>query len=504
MKRKLRRIAITAVVITAAVWSTLWFAGRGKIEERLDAEQALLAQQGYTISHEGREVSGFPLGYAVTYRDLRMELPGLSGQAGAAYVLPQLTADISAADVERITARFPEKFYLEVPVDAATRASNPSLPERFKVEFESANMTAALAGLMSAERQITLAADSVLMVTAGPTQDINVAVEAIGVQMGTTVLPLDNTGMAPSHVLIDRLEYAIAATEDAKKPVVLQGSVDAVRMTGSSDIRRPGFAAEALFAGKGTSKAAYQTGASEGTLKVPEGSGDWSGTVTFKSGSGAGTVAVENGAMRWDSASQANRFTLGTADGAPGPSVEMRAIEFGYAMPFAPSEQMAPLLFRLALDQVMPDDALWSLIDAGGTLPRDPARLIIETEGEARMTQRLDQFQPGAAPPFELGAMMVKAADLTALGAALTTRGNLELRQPLMQPVGKFTITLKNATELLGKLAAAGIIDEFTARAGAMMADTYTVPGAAEGERISEVVLGVDGIKVNGRRIGGP
>lgn len=504
MKKKLKRIAVTAIVITAAVWSTLWFAGRGKVEARLDAEEAVLAQQGYTISHGAREINGFPFGYSVTYRDLRVEVPGIAGQAGAAYVLPELTAEMTAADVERITARFPEKFYLEVPVDASMRSANPGLPERFRVEFESKGMTAALAGLMSAEREVTMAADSVLMVTAGPEQDANVAIEAIGVEMGMTVLPLDDTSLAPSRILIDRIEYAIAAAQVAKAPVAMQGSVDAVRMTGSSDLRRPGLAAEALFAGQGISKVAYQTGSSQGTLTVPEGNGTWSGTVTFASGSSAGTMAIENGAMRWDAAGQANRFTMSTAAGAPGLGVEMRAIEFGYAMPFAPSGQMAPLLFRLALDQVILDEALWAIIDADGTLSRDPARMIIETEGEARMTQRLDQLQPGAAPPFELGSVTVKAADLTALGAGLTTRGAVEFRQPGHLPIGKLTVTVTRAEDLMNSLATAGLVDAVTAQTGILMANAYSVPGATEGERITEIVMGVDGVKVNGQRIGGP
>jgi hypothetical protein len=54
MKKRLKRIAITAIVITAAVWSTLWFAGRGKVEARLDAEEAMLAEQGYSLSRGAR------------------------------------------------------------------------------------------------------------------------------------------------------------------------------------------------------------------------------------------------------------------------------------------------------------------------------------------------------------------------------------------------------------------------------------------------------------------
>jgi hypothetical protein len=349
-----------------------------------------------------------------------------------------------------------------------------------------------------------MAANSVLMVTAGPAQNSNVAIEAIGVEMVMTVLPLSDTSLAPSRVLIDRVEYAITTAEGAKAPVVMQGSVDAVRMTGSSDLRRPGQAAEALFAGQGVSKAAYQTGASQGTLTVPEGSGNWSGTVTFATGSSAGTVAVENGKMRWDASGQANRFMVNAADGAPGLGVQMRAIEFGFAMPFAPSEQMAPLQFRLALDQVVLDDALWAMIDKDGALPRDPARMIIETEGEARVTQRIDQLQPGAAPPFELGAVTVKAADLTALGAGLTTRGTVEFRQPDYQPIGKLTVTATGTEKVLNGLASAGLIDAVTAQTGILMANAYSVPGATEGERVTEVVMGVDGIKVNGQRLGGP
>lgn len=503
--KKLALIVAAAVLLAAAGWAALWYAGRGAVAARLDAELARLRAQGYVIEHGAREIGGFPSGYEVTYRDVALRMPGPGGQAGGAYVLPWITAELSAGDVDRIVTRFPDKFRLEIPVAPAVRAENPELPARFDVEIEADGLTAALDGVISARRALTMTAASVLAVSAGPEQTSDIAVEFKGLEMGVTLPAPGSTGPVPSRLLIDRTEYAVsvsgAVSGKNANPVVLNGAVDAVRMTGTSDIMGPKDMLAALFEGTGSSSVAYQTGASETVITVPAGAASWAGTITLAAASSAGTMAIENGLVRLDAAGQANRVAVRiAAPGDAGPSfgTELRTIEVGYAVPIVPGPEMVPLTFRLALDEVAPDAALWSLIDAGGVLPHDPARLVIDIEASARVLRPLDQTGPGQEPPLELGTAKIRAADLRALGASVTARGDVVFVPPQQQPVGKVTVTLTNVMALIDKLAAAGLITPEMAQTATGMAAGLTVAGATPGARVAEVELTPEGIKVNG------
>jgi hypothetical protein len=505
--KKLAVIAAGAVLLGAAGWSALWFAGRGAVGERLDAEIARLVAHGYGIAHGGREIGGFPQGYRVTYRDVVIKVPGAGGQEGGSYHLPEIVAEVAATDVDRVVTRFPGKFRLDLPVAAETRARYPGLPERILVEIEADGLAADIDGLLSAEREMAITARSILMVSAGPDQTSNIAVELKGVGF-TGTLPRDAGAFPVTSVsTVDRIEYAIAVTNADASPTALEGALNAVRMTAQTDIAGPSAWVEMFTGGTGTSNMAYQTGASDGAIRAAGGPAGREVILTFAAGSTAGTVAIADGRIRLDAASQANRFALTVAPGAEGaedPSygADLRAIEFGYAVPLAPSDAMSPVILRLALDQATPNEALWTLLDVNGKLPRGPARLVIDLEGTARVTAPLTEQRPGAAPPFELGNFSIKAADLTALGAGVTARGDVEFLQPIQQPIGKVTVTLTNAARLLGNLAEAGLIDPGTAQTAMLMADGLTVPGAGAGERVAEIEMSLDGITVNGMPVG--
>jgi hypothetical protein len=55
----------------------------------------------------------------------------------------------------------------------------------------------------------------------------------------------------------------------------------------------------------------------------------------------------------------------------------------------------------------------------------------------------------------------------------------------------------------MARLADAGLIDPATAQTVMLMATGFTTPGTEPGQRVSEVVMTLDGVTVNGQPIGG-
>jgi hypothetical protein len=251
---------------------------------------------------------------------------------------------------------------------------------------------------------------------------------------------------------------------------------------------------------------AYQTGASEAVARAGLGPEQQQGSVRVEAGSTAGTLSLTNGVFELANASKANRLaftngletSVGTMFGG-----EMRAVEIQVSGPFAPSETMVPMAFRLALDEVIADDALWQLIDAGGKLPHDPARLVIDVAGTARITGSLTDLRPGDAAPVEIGTVAIRSAEISALGAGATASGDVEFQQPGNRPVGTVTVTLNKAEEMMVNLVDAGLVDPVTVQTLMLMATAFTAPGAQAGELVSKIVMSADGITVNGQPMGG-
>jgi hypothetical protein len=494
---------IAAAIALAAIagWSALWFTGRGAVTERLDREIAQLKAQGIEITHGGREIGGFPFGYQVTHRDVTLREPS----SGAAYRLPDITTEVTAADVDKLVSRFPEKFSIEVPMDEALRTEWPGMPEVLTIDVESTDLVVTSNGIPGDGQEIAITAAALLVVTGSPDQPINFAVEFQALDTMSTLPRLSSGEPVASATTVDRLEYAYTTSTPHGIAVNIEGSVSKLRLTGSSDVRDQA-AMLALLAGAGSSSMTYQTGASEGLVRVGTTPEDQEGSLKFEAGSTAGTLSFVNGIFELASASKANRLAVTTGPDTPTAKPfggELRAVEMHITAPFAPSDTMSPIVLRFALDQVAPDDMFWQLIDAGGKLPHDPAKLVIDIEGDGRITGDLTKHQPGDAPPFEIGKVAIRSANITALGARVATVGDFEFLQPLNQPIGTATITLNKAEEMMVKLADAGLIDPVTVQTVMLMAMGFTAPGTEPGELVSKIVMGADGISVNGQLISG-
>ncbi len=486
-------------VLAAAGWSALWFAGRGEIESRLDAEIAAFAAQGVEITHGAREIGGFPMAYNVRHADVTVR----NSEQGYAYILPELTTEVTARDVDRLVTTLPEKFRAEVQVPAEDGSGTRTIA----MDIEAENLIFITDGLPGAEQNISSTSDRTLVVSAGDDQPFDFAIDFVGSDYRGK-LPAEGSAEPLSGVAtIERIDYAYSVEAPTGGTVKIEGSVDDTRVTASSNMRdQADFAAMLSSGGDALMEAVYQTGAARFAMHSDASETGQGGVYSGDSGSTAGTFSIKDGRLEIASESRANQMTFApepplAASGGKPIGWSMRTIEGIYQTPIVPSDAPSPLTVRFALDEVVADDALWGMIDPQGAIERTPARLIIDLDGSARITRELSTVGPGEAPPIEIGSMSVNALDLSALGASITTRGDVEFLQPMWIPEGSLTVTLTNVMEAIDRLIEAGILVPEYKQTAAVLTAIYATPGETPGELVSEVKLGLDGITVNGQPV---
>lgn len=499
----MKKLAIAAAgiaLLAAAGWSGLWFVGRGQVAERFGLEIALLGARGIEVTYGGREIGGFPFGYRVTLSDVTVREP----VSGALYRLPELITEVTADDIDRLVIRFPAKFTIDLPLAAMQGAGTQGEPVILNIDFEAQDLVVVTDGLPGSGQEIAVTAQSLLFAMGGEAQPLNLAVEFTDLESRATLPAAEGGAPATGTTTIGGLDYIYAGTTSAGVDFTIQGAIDNLRLTGHSDIRGQAGILALFEDARGTTAMTYQTSANRISIRSVTGPEPRGGTLTVTAGSTAGTFSIANGMIEIASSSRANSLTLfpePVTAGGQGLNATLRTIEAIYQAPFAPGEAMAPFTLRLALDELTPSDTLWQLLDDAGILPRDPARLVVDIEGTGRITKSMAEMRPGEAMPVEIGNVSVRALDLTALGASITTRGEVEFLQPINLPLGNLTVTLENVMQTIAKLVEAGLLTPEQSNAAALLAAIYTSPGDAPGKLISKVAMTVEGITVNGQPV---
>ncbi|MCC0064378.1 MAG: DUF2125 domain-containing protein [Defluviimonas sp.] len=180
---------------------------------------------------------------------------------------------------------------------------------------------------------------------------------------------------------------------------------------------------------------------------------------------------------------------------------------FDMLMPVTASDQEQPFSFLIKIADLEVSEMLWGLFDPGQKLPRDPATLIIDAAGMAKLdinifdpanAERLDKGAPG-----EVSAVKLNQLRVTAVGADLTGDGDVTLDNsgPKPKPLGAVNLKLVGGNALIDKLVEMGLIPQDQAMGARMMLGLFAVP-EGEDTLTSKIEFKEDGgIYANGQRI---
>ena len=201
-----------------------------------------------------------------------------------------------------------------------------------------------------------------------------------------------------------------------------------------------------------------------------------------------------------------------------GPDIPFPQLNLAYAeaafnilMPVGPTEQPADFAFLTRIVDFTISDEVWAIFDPSNQLPRDPATLVIDTKGTAKLTTNL--MDPAAMealgdqPPGELNTLdvtelraKIAGAELTGNGALTFDNADLATYGGIPAPTGRVDLKLTGGNTLMDKLVAMGLLPEEQVMGFRMMLSMFA-NATGEDELTSTLEFKDGGFFANGQQL---
>lgn len=208
----------------------------------------------------------------------------------------------------------------------------------------------------------------------------------------------------------------------------------------------------------------------------------------------------------------------GTMMPLPAVNVDFKEISFSTMLPVAESESPQGFATSILIDELNVGEEIWSMIDAGGALPREPLRFVLDIDGLANWESNILDTAVQAPhmmlmqPPAQLGelheinlnelALSVIGAELTGGGSFTFDNEDLTTFPGMPRPTGEVTFTLRGAEATVDRLVSLGVIGQEDAMGAMMMMSMFARPGDGEDTLTSTLEVTEDGgVLANGQRI---
>jgi len=180
----------------------------------------------------------------------------------------------------------------------------------------------------------------------------------------------------------------------------------------------------------------------------------------------------------------------GDQDGDPDLSLTADNTRFALRVPVLPTEEAQEFGIDLVLAQLSPSNDLWSMVDPGQSLVREPLDLALAIDGNARAAQHIVSaaagavaatFMGGAPEDHVLDALESLDIDITGHLQAIGARADLDAAMTFeaenFLPHLISTITMSGVENALSDLAETPFVEEHDAMGAAMMLESLTMPG---------------------------
>ncbi|SNT74964.1 DUF2125 domain-containing protein [Paracoccus seriniphilus] len=192
------------------------------------------------------------------------------------------------------------------------------------------------------------------------------------------------------------------------------------------------------------------------------------------------------------------------------------------AFPVSKSDEPQPFRLTYTLAGLTLADGIWNMFDPDGQLPRDPASLMIDLEGQAlmredlldpafgkRMSDEMAAIDEGETPaedmpvPFQPENVTINQFALDMIGAKAELTGELTIPEGTGMPVGKVNGTFTGVNDLLEKLANMGFMPQEQLMGARMMIAMFARPAEGDPDQLTtELEFREDGsVFANGQQV---
>ncbi len=233
--------------------------------------------------------------------------------------------------------------------------------------------------------------------------------------------------------------------------------------------------------------------------------------INGKSDGGALGFAMDKTKMAFKGGGKGVQVVVSGAE-IPFPEVMIAYAEsaFDFSVPVTKSPDAQNFTMVARLIGVTVSDEIWAMVDPTASIPRDPATVIVETKGTARLDADLmdDAAMNSGTPPGQLQSLDIPALQLTIGGAEFTGKGALTFDNTdlttfagMPAPTGTIDLKLVGGNGLLDKLIAIGLIPEDQAMQGRMMMGMFARPGDGPDTLTSTLEFKDKGFFANGMQL---
>ena len=269
--------------------------------------------------------------------------------------------------------------------------------------------------------------------------------------------------------------------ETAGDYFTLSGKIDALKA--QADIVMPLASSSDdpadMFANGFAMKGGYAFGSGNYIFDMKAEGEQTSGTISTSAGSLNGSM--DDKAMSYDNLT--NDIAISLSGGSLPFPVEASIAQYGlgFDMPLGKTEEASDFGLRVNLTDLAVNDMIWLLADPTGALPHDPATLLLDMSGKAKLFFDLFDLEQAeamamAAVPGELNEVTLNNMRLSVAGADVTGTGgftfdntDLETFAGMPRPAGDVTVNIKGANALIDSLVKMGMLPEDQAMMGRMM-----------------------------------
>lgn len=360
---------------------------------------------------------------------------------------------------------------------------------------------------------LTLRSDGMQMVVSGTVEEMNYALSADRYGIEATPGTYDEVAINAGSLFMEGISGTYTSVTGDMQDLDYTMTVSSI--VADVNIREPGGSGTVVFAGRIEGLDAVVDATLPGdmaTMENPEamfvegftmdasyefGASDYSFNANVDGDVGQGTASASSGSM----AISMSKDGFSYAGGATSPAVSMFGFdipfpveiameEYSYSIDVPLSKSNAPrdMALAIALRGLTVNDILWSLVDPGQALPRDPATVAIDLSGTATpLFDFLDPAQQMEAAmsdmPILPNSLTLNSLEVSAAGAEITGNGAFTFDPSDMatfpgvpRPEGQLQLNVNGANGLIDKLIQMGLLPEDQAMGARMMMGMFATP----------------------------